>query len=294
MQARDKPATVAQLLARYGIHPTKRFGQHFLIDRRHLLKLVRMRELADVRTIVEVGPGPGNLTELLVATPANVIAAEIDSRFVALLTDRFSASDNFKLIHADILHRGKLDPSVTSVLQTVWDRPWAVVSNLPYQVAATVILEMLYLPFPPELMCVTVQKDVARRLKASPATREFSALSVLVQSYTIVQLLSYVPAGAFWPRPNVDGAIIKLTPRAGPTVRDGRHLRNMVNAMFQARRKMLKTGFLHALPKAQLRIASEAFERLGIDPKARAQQLQVDDFIRLSNFMVESAGTPGP
>jgi len=287
MNQTNTALTVAQMLASYGIRASRQLGQHFLIDKRHLVKLIRINELAGVDTILEVGPGPGNLTELLLETSAHVLAVEIDDRFVRLLNDRFAGMANFELIHADILRRGKLNPTVTSVLESTWRKPWAVVANLPYQVATTVILELLYLDHRPEVICVTVQKEVARRLKASPGSKDFSALSVLAQSYTIVKLLAYVPAGSFWPRPNVDSAIVTLAARKTPNIRDGGHLRNMVNAMFKHRRKMLRTGFLRALPKSQQVLVETALTESGIDLAARAQQLGVDQFVALSNRLVQ-------
>jgi len=278
---------IAKLLARYGIRPTKRLGQHFLVDRRYLDKIVQTHELSDVKTILEVGPGPGNLTELLLQTGAGVLAVEVDARFVRLLDDRFAGRPDFTLCQTDILQSGELNPRVISTLQESWEKGWALVSNLPYQVATTVIVEMMYLPVMPKVMCVTIQKEVARRLLGRPGSKDYSALTVLVQSFASVQLVCTVPSGAFWPRPAVDSATVKIVPKRESGIKAPQHLRKMVNLMFRHRRKTLRSGFLKVLPEEQKLQAEKAFQQLGTDPSARAEQLEIGDFIGLSNTMLE-------
>ena len=281
----DRPTSLAKLLAGYGIFPTKRWGQHFLVDRRHLVKLIQIKELQAVETVLEVGPGPGNLTEMLLDKGFRVLAVEIDDRFVGLLHDRFGQRDDFTLYRMDVLYRGRLNPTVTSALRACRPRPWALVSNLPYQVATTVMLEVLYLPFPPEVICVTIQKEVAARLGGTPGTRDYSALSVLVQSAAAVKRVSPVPAGSFWPAPKVDSAIVKLVPYRPPRVADAGQFRGMVSAIFRNRRKTLRAGFLKSLSPEERERFGRAFDELGIDASFRAQQLAVDDFIGLGNII---------
>ena len=278
---------IAKLLARYGIRPTKRLGQHFLVDRRYLDKIVQTHELDDVKTILEVGPGPGNLTERLLQTGAGVLAVEVDARFVPLLNDRFAGGPDFTLCQIDILQSGELNPRVISTLQERWEEGWALVSNLPYQVATTVIVEVMYLPIMPKVMCVTIQKEVARRLLGRPGSKDYSALTVLVQSFANVQLVCTVPAGAFWPRPAVDSATVKIVPKRETGIKNPQYLRRMVNLMFRHRRKTLRSGFLKVLPEEQKLQAEKAFQQLGTDPSARAEQLEISDFIGLSNTMLE-------
>ena len=285
-----KPLSIVKLLAKYGIYPAKRFGQNFLLDKSHLSKLLEPKELQQVSTILEIGPGPGNLTELLLKTPANVIAVEIDKRFGRLLDDRFGKNSNFHLVQADVLDRGKINPTIISKLKPTSDN-WALVSNLPYQAATTIIVETLYLPFLPKVMCVTIQKEVARRLLGSPGNKDFSALTVLVQARANVKLISHIPPGAFWPSPKVSSSTVSITPFKKSNIIDINHLRKIVNQMFTHRRKTLRAGFLKKLPLNQQSITKEAFGQLGIDPKARAEQLNVIDFIELSNLLIKCEKT---
>lgn len=278
--------SLPRLLKEYGIHPAKRLGQHFLLDERHLRNMLQIPGLSDLAVVLEVGPGPGNLTELLLQEGAKVLAVELDRRFVKLLNDRFADQDDFTLIHADILARGKLNPDVIAALANTWSGGWAVISNLPYQVGTTVIVEALHLPVRPRVICATIQKEVAERMLASPGTKSYSILTILVQSYTIVERVSIVPAGAFWPKPAVDSATIRLTTKAKDDVSDPAHLRQMVSGMFQHRRKTLRSGYLKRLPISVRDVNEMAFEKLGIDPSARAEQISVDDFIGLSNMIV--------
>jgi len=282
-----KSLSLTKLLAGYGIRPQKGLGQHFLVDTKHLSKLLQANELRAVDVVLEIGPGPGNLTELLVGLPVRVIAAEIDQRFVHLLEDRFGDRSNFELCRADILERGKLNPRVVTKVVPSSRSRWAVVSNLPYQVAGTVILESLYLPAPPRVMIVTIQKEVAERLRGRSGTKDFSALSVLTQARAEIELISRVPAGAFWPAPQVSSAIVKITPRGDDNVICHKHFRELVNRLFMHRRKTLRAGYLNTLSGRERTLATEAFTAVGIDPSARAEQLAVEDFIGLSNFMVE-------
>lgn len=285
-----QPESLVKRLARYGIHPAKPYGQHFLLDRHYLGKLIEPPELAEVRTILEVGPGPGNLTELLVNTGTNVISVEIDERFARLLTDRFGQAANFRLFQGDILAKGGLNPEVTALLRERWDRPWALVSNLPYQVGTVVIVEVLHLPVRPAVVCVMVQREVAARLAAKAGGKDYSALSVLAQAYMEVRRLAVVPPGAFWPPPKVDSAIVKMTARPEAAVRDPAGFRDMVNLMFQHRRKTLRSGFLGRLGTDLRRRYEQAFEEMGIDPAKRAEQLDIYDFIGLGNRIAAVSG----
>lgn len=276
---------LAQLLAKYGIRPTKQFGQHLLVDRRHLVKLVEHNELPGISPVLEIGPGPGNLTELLLDGGHRVFSVEIDERFLRLLNDRFGTREHFSLIPADAVDGGRLSGAVKDVLAGFGGGPWALVANLPYQVGTLILVEVMHVPVRPALVCVMVQKEVGQRLKASPATSAYSALSVLAQSYMAVELVSYVPAGSFWPPPKVDSAIIRMTPRVGNVPSDPELHRAMVNAMFQFRRKTIQGGFVKRLPSEIQSSVAEALAELGIDPTLRAQQLDIKRFICLSDSL---------
>jgi len=284
----NPPTTLplAQLLAKYGIRPTKQFGQHLLVDRRHLVKLVEHNELPAIPSVIEIGPGPGNLTELLLAGGHRVFSVEIDERFLRLLRDRFGTHENFRLIPADAVDGGRLSGAVLNVLAEIEARPWALIANLPYQVGTVILVEMMHVAVRPALVCVMVQKEVGQRLKALPATSEYSALSVLAQSYMDVELVSYVPAGSFWPPPMVDSAIIRMKTRLSGTPSDPALHRAMVNAMFQFRRKTIQSGFVKRLPAAIQPAVAGALAELGIDPTLRAQQLDIQRFIGLSDTLV--------
>ncbi len=288
MTENNKQQSLVKLLAAYGIYPARRFGQNFLVDRRHLVKHLQISELEDVKTILEIGPGPGNLTELLLKTGKEVLAVEIDERFIRLLNDRFGGCDNFRLRHSDILIGGRFSSEITTLLADNYEQPWAIIANLPYQISTTVVLEALHLPAPPAVMCVMVQKEVARRLKAGPGTKDYSGLSVLAQSHAAVELVANVPAGSFWPPPKVDSAIVKLVGRGETGIDDPGHLRRLVNAMFRSRRKTIRSGYLKPLAEEERDIAHKALQELEIEITLRAEQLPVETFIQLSNLIVRT------
>jgi 16S rRNA (adenine1518-N6/adenine1519-N6)-dimethyltransferase len=262
---------------------TKRLGQHLLVDQSYLRKVIDNSELQEVDLVLEVGPGTGNLTELLIPVAKKVLAVELDRRFCEALRPRFCPP--FQLFEGDILAGGKLNPDVLTLLP----EKWALVANLPYNVAGPILIEALFLANPPKFMCVTIQKEVAQRMAAPPDSKTYGVLSILIQAFAQVKILSFVPPGAFLPPPKVHSAIVKITsrPDQSPPIHSPGDFRKLVSRIFQHRRKTLRAGWIKMLPPPQQQKAAAALAELNIDPTRRPETLSVQDFITLANLLSE-------
>ncbi|MBK8128764.1 MAG: ribosomal RNA small subunit methyltransferase A [bacterium] len=187
------------ILNRYGLEPKKSLGQNFLFDENVLWRIVAAAEVGSEDVVLEIGPGLGALTRLLAQTAVSVTAVELDDRLLPILEDELEPYDNVHLIHGDILEQ---DPG------QLFDQPYKVVANVPYYITGAILRHLLSARHKPTCMVLTVQKEVAERVTAVPPN--MSLLAVSAQVYGPVQQVGTLKAGAFWPRPDVDSAVIRL------------------------------------------------------------------------------------
>jgi 16S rRNA (adenine1518-N6/adenine1519-N6)-dimethyltransferase len=275
------PGATAEVLRRFGIRPRKRFGQHFLISQRALDRILEAADLSPGDSVLEIGAGLGTLTTSLAQRAGSVIAVEVDEGLIPALRMAVSHYPNVQIVHADILElmeegRGKKEEDR---LPSPFDK---VVANLPYNVASLLIVKLVETPLGLSRMVLTVQREVAARLAASPGTRAYGALSVAVQFRATVQVVDRVPATAFYPPPDVESAIVRIDVRARPAVNvtDERRFFAVVRAAFGQRRKTLR----NALTGLGIRPAAvaEACLAAGIDPQRRGETLSLQEFAALS------------
>ncbi|MBI1878767.1 MAG: ribosomal RNA small subunit methyltransferase A [Chloroflexi bacterium] len=267
--------SLSTLLKKYDLRPRKNLGQNFLTDPLHLAKIVDIAELTSADIVLEIGPGPGTLTHLLVEKAGQVIAVELDPRMVNLLRNEYSHLKNLTIIEADILqtqlntlinqptHPPSPIPNPKSQISnlkypegTLSQIPYKVVANLPYYITSAVLRHLLEASPRPERVVVTVQKEVAQRMVAKPG--QMSLLAVSVQFYGQPVLAHHIPAGAFYPAPKVDSAVVRIDTFARPTiaVADTDYLFRVVKAGFGQKRKQLKNSLAAGLPKP---MADKAF-----------------------------------
>jgi 16S rRNA (adenine1518-N6/adenine1519-N6)-dimethyltransferase len=264
-------------LAGTAIQPKKNFGQNFLTDDHHLAAIARhalsvARPAAGVApTAIEFGPGLGALTHFLLAGDAQVVAIERDRDLVPLLEKRFASHphrDQLTIIEGNALAH-PLD-----------DQPdgYAMVGNLPYHHAADLCMRCLDALPRVGGGCFLIQKEVAERIAADPGNKDYGTLSVMLQSRLDVELAHIVPKGAFWPAPEVDGGVLVLRPKRQAWAIDAPtdELRKVVRAAFQQRRKTLKNSM------ATLPHATEALAMAGIPATTRAEDVDVEGFLRLT------------
>lgn len=269
---------IRALLAAAGLAPQHRFGQNFLVDLNLLRKVVEAADLRTTDTVLEVGPGTGSLTELLLASGARVVVAEIDRGFAELLRRRLGDNPRFTLVEGDALV-GKhcLNPALTAALTAVLPPSGGVVklvANLPYQIATPLLVDLLLHAVRFERLVCTIQKEVGARLQAAPRTAAYGPVSILVQLLAEVQTLAWLPASAFWPRPQVESVLLRIQPRTGPAEADCRDpaFREFVQRAFQQRRKKLR----RLVPPERITESAALFEAAGVSPEARPEELPPD------------------
>ena len=252
--------------------PRKRFGQHFLTDRRSLERIVEALEPEATDTVVEIGPGTGALTVLLAPRCSRLIAIEIDRDLVASLRGRFSEHAGVEVVEGD-------------ALEVNWaalaNGPYLLAGNLPYYITTPLIFRILESPLPRRAVLL-VQREVADRLAAKPGSSDYGALTVNVQVAATVRTVGRVGAGSFQPKPKVDSAIVLLTPRTAPLLGsdEEKPFRQFVQAAFGMRRKTL----LRLVRELWIPSADQANALLsasGIDPSARPETLTPETFLLL-------------
>jgi 16S rRNA (adenine1518-N6/adenine1519-N6)-dimethyltransferase len=259
--------------------PRKRFGQHFLRDGRVLDAIVdTLGDLSD-RTVVEVGPGRGALTDRLVARAARVVAIEVDRDLVAHLRARYAGQSQVEIIEGDILEVSLAD---------VAGGPYVLAGNVPYYITTPILFHAL-VPPRPERAVFLVQKEVADRMAASPGSRSYGALSVNLQAVADVAWVREVPPGAFLPPPAVDSAVVCVTPRAAAVVPGSleARYRAFVLAAFGLRRKQLGR-VVRTITGRDAEAVAGLLAACGLPADARPETLSPADFARLVSALYPS------
>lgn len=261
--------------------PRKRYGQHFLIDGNLMRKLVDSAEIEPADCVLEVGAGTGSLTGMLSRRAGRVVAAEIDPKLAEILRGQLADMRNVRLLEGDALEgKSRLSPLLLDALRDArLESPGhlKLVANLPYDVATPLVMCLLQSDLPLARLCFTVQAEVAQRFSAAPSTGAFGIVSIVAQSWGRVSQVCKVPAAAFWPRPKVESAMVRIDPRpeSGRNVRDFQALAGFVRAFFQHRRKTM-SHVARGLPNP--RPLLDAMNRLGIDERSRPEALSVSQW----------------
>lgn len=264
------------MLRRYRIYTRRSLGQNFLIDEIVLDRILSAAELQSDDLVIEIGAGTGELTERLAQKARRVLAIEIDPKLVELLGDRFAGRANVEIIHQDAV-------AMDAAALTGGER-YRVVGNLPYSVASPILRTLLESGHPPTQILAMVQREVALRLVA-PAGR-LNLLGISVQIYAEPEICFDVPATAFFPSPEVSSAVVRLDVRASPLVPDRREeFFRIVSAGFAHPRKQIHNSIPRVLWSPPEAIDSALLEAK-IDPQLRAQNLTIDDWVRLRDRLL--------
>jgi 16S rRNA (adenine1518-N6/adenine1519-N6)-dimethyltransferase len=262
-------------LDQLGIKPKKGMGQNFLVNEGVYKKLVSALELRPDDTVIEVGPGLGTLTELLAASGATVIAIEKDDRLSEYLRSKFENQKNVKIRNEDILE-------FDTKTQDLAPNTYKLAGNIPYYLTSR-LLKIVFENWPrPELLVLMLQKEVAQRICAKPP--KMSLLAVSVQYYSEPKAVSYVSRGSFYPAPEVDSAIIKLTTKELRS-REGNSTKNffkVVKSGFAKKRKQLVNNLATGLKIAKSEIESK-LTTAGIDPRRRAETLIISEWQKITD-----------
>ncbi|MBI3881120.1 MAG: ribosomal RNA small subunit methyltransferase A [Verrucomicrobia bacterium] len=297
-----------EILAGRAIQLTKSLGQNFLHDSGQLRRIVNAAELSPTDRVLEVGPGLGPLTELLLPRAAHVLAIEKDARLVEVLCDRFhighasglppelqatplspaspaipvaTTSSNLELIQADALRWLEENPRD-------W-RGWKLVANLPYSIASTLLVELAQTEHPPDRLVATLQIEVARRLDAKPDGDDYGLLTLLVQLRYESRGYFRIPATCFFPVPEVESACVTLVRRERELLPFALHptFTRLVKLALSQRRKMMAKLLRRDWPRETI---ERELTALGVSLQERAEKLSLEQFVELTQRL----GPPGP
>jgi len=280
------------LIRRHEFRIKKRLGQHFMVSSRVLERIIELAEISKDDRVLEIGPGLGSLTQYLAESAGEVVAVEIDTAVLPLLKEALQEFSNTRLVSGDIL-KLDLDQVMAQDGQNIAGigadpvLTYKVVGNLPYYITSPIVMGILEGGYRIENVVVLVQKEVAQRMAALPATKEYGLLSVGVQYYAEVFSGGVVSPDAFWPQPEVESALVKLVPRKEPVV-------NVVNqdfffwiarAAFGQRRKTLTNALIGApgVHSLNRELVEQTLLKLGIDLRRRGETLSLYEFAEVSN-----------
>lgn len=278
------PSFVTKLMKEKGFNTKKRFGQNFLIDQNIVSRIVESADLSRDDWVLEIGPGLGALTTLVAQEVQHVVAMEIDTHLVTILTELIE-EPNISIVEGDAL---ALDWE-----ECLCNNGWSgealrLTANLPYYLTSPLIMKALESNLPFKTIVVMVQKEVAERILASPNSKEFGVLSLAVQYYTDVSLVANVPRTVFIPSPAVDSAVIKLTPRPPQVDAPHENLFEVIRASFQQRRKTVRNALKPLAKKWGLSLdrLDQAFVEAKIESNIRGERLTLEEFSKLTKELM--------
>ncbi len=261
-----------QLLYKYHLKPEKKLGQHYLIDESVLEAIIEVADIQKDEKVLEIGAGPGILTTALAKAGADVLAIEFDRNFCRLLQEEYHNWRNVHVLCQDAL---RLDLKSAEL-------PSKIVANIPYQITNPLVRKILEPGSIIETAILLVQKEVAQRLMAPPGSSERGILTIMVEMYGAIEEIVKVPPEAFWPSPKVDSSVIKITKKSSPEAKDLNQQAFfwLVKQGFSGKRKTLVNSLSGSLrlPKST---ATAIVEETGIDPLARAEDLTLQQWIKL-------------
>ena len=300
----DSPTSIKAFLEAEGLAMSKRFGQNFLIDKNARERLHSVLETAKPSHVWEIGPGIGSITSILLEHGHRVTAFEIDHGFARVLRDIFGKNPDFRLVEGDFLKTWKAElsaagaapasgvavsagtaPASTAAISAGTSAaanapaPDFIFGNLPYNAALAIIADLLEEGLLPPRMIFTVQKEAARRIAASPGTKDYSAFSVLCASVCRTKILYDIGASSFWPQPRVTSSVVALVPRPDPVAaRDRKGFSRFARTAFASRRKTLRNNLaspgLH--PAGNPAILDEILASMSISSDIRAEALTAE------------------
>lgn len=282
MSSNDFKDSVKDLLSTNQFRIKKHLGQNFLKDRNILQKIVKEAKIDKSIGVIEVGPGLGSLTEYLIESAQKVVAYEIDNELVPILNNRFSQADNFELIHMDILNVD-IDKDINEYFQGC--NEIVVVANLPYYITTPILMRFLETSKRVNRMILMMQSEVGMRVTSKPSTKDYNALTVVINYRAETKYMFRVPKTVFVPEPNVDSAIIEIKIKnvIQNKPKNETFFFDFVHRCFTQRRKTLLNNLRDSYSQFDRDVWESLLIELGYNPTIRAEALGIDDFIRLSD-----------
>jgi 16S rRNA (adenine1518-N6/adenine1519-N6)-dimethyltransferase len=290
MANRQTASYLSNRLKAAGLQPVSRYGQNFLIDLNLVDLIARSAQLAPNDVALEIGTGTGSLTTRLARRAGRVVTVEIDANLARLAAQEFADQPHVRLLQRDALkNKNTLHPELRAAVRQALDEigpaaRFKLVANLPYNVATPIISNLLAADPVPDMLVVTIQKELADRLLAAPSTKDYSALSVWVQALADCELVRVLSPSVFYPRPKVHSAIVRITPQPErrAQIEDLDFFHRTVRALYFHRRKFLR-GVTQSAMKGQLEKSAvdAVLAEAGLGPTARAEELSVAETIDL-------------
>jgi 16S rRNA (adenine1518-N6/adenine1519-N6)-dimethyltransferase len=271
------PLNIGYLLKKYGLKPHKGLGQNFLQDPIALENIASAAQLQPTDTVLEIGPGLGSLTRYLAAAAKEVVAVELDQHLLPPLKSVLTPYHNVRVIHGDILTLSPAD--------LLPEAGYIVAANIPYYITSALIRHLLESASKPRRVVLTIQKEVAKRICETPG--DMSLLALSVQVYGEPHIAAHIPAGAFFPPPNVDSSVLVIN--MYPAARIPGELMDtffkLIKAGFGQKRKTLRNSLSSGLAIVPTQ-AANLLERSGIDPQRRAETLSIAEWQRLAENLL--------
>ena len=291
-----------QLFESKGYGPRKHLGQNFLIDLNIVEFIVEQAQLEPDDVVLEVGAGTGGMTEMLSLEAGSVVSVEVDPRMCEMAADAIAGRDNVTLLNCDALkNKNNFHPQVLETVQAKLDeapgRTLKLISNLPYVIATPVVSNLVATDLPWSLIVVTIQWELAERIRARPGRADYGALSVWLQSQCRVKVLKKLPPSVFWPRPNVESAIVRLRPdpAARQRIVNREFLHGFIRRLFQHRRKFMRSVLVGMYRKQLSKSETDQIlAQFDFRAEARAEELDVDTLVALSGAFFEALKQSNP
>jgi 16S rRNA (adenine1518-N6/adenine1519-N6)-dimethyltransferase len=288
---------IQRLLAGAGVEPNKRLGQHFLIDLNLMEFLLTNAAITKNDIVLEVGTGTGSLTSELVKRAGKVIAVECDDVLAEVTKQHLRNAENLEIVIADVLeNKNTINREVIGKLLQAKEEFFGrvlLVANLPYNVASSVMLNLLDGPVVADEMVVTVQKEVAQRMAAAPGSEDYGILSIFLSAMGQCRVLRKLTPKVFWPVPQVDSAMVRFDrdQKKADEIHNVQLFKQVVDLFMGHRRKMMRACVKYADGKlANIHNWEDIFTRAFVEPHHRPEELSAVDYIAIANLCNESMG----
>jgi 16S rRNA (adenine1518-N6/adenine1519-N6)-dimethyltransferase len=278
--------TPRNILKKHGIRPLKRLGQSFLVDNNITKKIVMISDIKSGDIVVEIGSGLGIMTAMIAQEAKRVIALEVDKYMVDIMREELKNHSNVEIVQTDVLKYDFSSATPESPSEML-----KVIGNIPYNISSQILFRLIQFRDYISSMVLTFQKEVAERIIAPPGTKEYGILSVIVSMYAKPSLEFSVPGSCFYPKPNVDSSVLKLTVRKAPlfNIKNPDFFSKVVKTAFSKRRKTLLNNLKGSdLLKASKKDITDILELSGIDSNRRGETLTVEEFGKLSNALLSA------
>ncbi|MCX4303406.1 MAG: 16S rRNA (adenine(1518)-N(6)/adenine(1519)-N(6))-dimethyltransferase RsmA [Clostridia bacterium] len=274
------------IMNKYNITASKSLGQNFLVDSEVVYGIVDSAEVSKDDLIIEIGPGLGTLTSVLLEKAGKVVCIELDKRMVNIISDRFSLYSNFEVINEDVL-KVSLNSIIEKNLKENNLKQAKVVANLPYYITTPIIMKLLEDRLNLSSITVMVQKEVAERLAEKPGGKESGAITYSINYFADSEIVINVPNTSFIPAPEVNSAVIKLTLLKEPRVKviDEPTLFKVIKIAFMQKRKTLANSLYNGKILEDKEKVEEMLEKLNIDLKIRAEKLTLEQFAQIADYV---------